>query len=252
MQRNRRAGREPGFPGARAPADLASFVLDARAMHSNAWLGLLAIALAGAAACSAEPLTPTPMDGSSGGTTGKGGTTGAGGTTGVGGNVGSTGTGGAAGGTGDGGVGAPCIGTEACAAGEVCTTEDGVCNPPPGCGPSVTCPAVCFGTCREATDVVCGAARCAAGSICCNASCGICAAPGSGCTKQLCEPPAGGGACKADGDCRVEADTCTGCDCRPLATGQALPPCAGPGARCLLDPCGGATAACVNGYCVIE
>jgi hypothetical protein len=219
------------------------------AMHAKAGLGLALIAVALATACSVEPLMPTPMDGSSGGASGRGGATGTGGTTGVG---GTTGTGGGAGGTGDAGVGTPCASTGSCSTGEVCTTEDGVCNAPPGCGPGVACPAVCYGTCRVATDVVCGAARCAAGSICCNASCGICTAPGSGCTKQLCEPPAGGGPCKSDGDCRLEADYCTGCNCRPLASGQTLPPCAGPGVRCLLDPCGGATAACVNGYCVIQ
>lgn len=217
-------------------------------MNSNAWLALALIAAA-ATACSAEPLMPGPTGGAAGSSshpqnTGTAGATGQGGTTGVGGTVGTGGT------TGDGiDAGAPCASTSSCAMGQVCTTEDGVCNAPPGCGGGVVCPAVCYGTCRPA-DIACGAARCGAGTTCCNSSCGVCVAPGGGCTLVLCDPPAGGGACTRDADCRLEADYCTGCDCRALATGQLLPPCSGPGVRCLLDPCGAATAACVNGYCV--
>jgi len=222
-------------------------------MPSNAWLGLVLIATA----CTADPLIPGQVGGSNGGagansshpvTTGNGGATGQGGTTGVGGTTGTGGT------TGDGvdAGGAPCGSTADCAKGQVCTTEDGVCNAPPGCGGGVACPRVCYGNCRHA-DVTCGAARCGAGTTCCNSSCGVCVAPGAGCTKQVCTPPAGGGACTRDSDCRLEADYCTGCDCRPLATSQSLSPCAGPGVRCLLDPCSVAgTAACVNGYCVIQ
>ena len=44
----------------------------------------------------------------------------------------------------------PCASSASCNPGEVCTTEDGECNPPPGCGPGVVCPAVCYGTCRPA------------------------------------------------------------------------------------------------------
>ena len=47
--------------------------------------------------------------------------------------------------------GAPCASTSSCDKGEVCTTEDGVCNPAPGCGPGKVCPAVCYGTCRPAS-----------------------------------------------------------------------------------------------------
>jgi hypothetical protein len=134
---------------------------------------------------------------------------------GAGGAAGVAGAGGAAGAGGSGGsAGAPCASTSSCAAGEVCTTEDGVCHAPPGCSMGVACPAVCYGTCRPAGDV--------------------------------------GGACSRDADCRVEADYCTGCDCRALATGQRVPACPGPGVRCLVDPCGGKTAACVNGGCIVQ
>lgn len=55
------------------------------------------------------------------------------------------------------------------------------------CHPRQTC---CLGTacvdgwCRP--QEACGAAVCAAGSYCCNASCGICAPLGEGCTQDLC------------------------------------------------------------------
>ena len=164
-----------------------------------------------------------------------------------------TGSGGASGSGGMGGSGgAPCASTSSCAMGEVCTTEDGVCNAPPGCAANVPCPAVCYGTCRSATDgPACGAALCLAGQVCCNSSCGICTGPNEGCTKQICVPPSGG-ACMADADCRVEADYCTGCVCAALTTGQSVPACPGPGVRCLRDPCSGAKAACVNGACVVR
>jgi hypothetical protein len=159
------------------------------------------------------------------------------------------GTGGGNGGAGGGG-GAPCASSNSCASGEVCTTEDGDCKAPPGCGPGVGCPAVCYGNCRPAKDgPACGTVRCAAGMVCCNDSCGICTPPNGGCTKQLCVPPAG--ACARDADCRLEADYCTGCDCRALATNQKLPACPGPGVACLIDPCDSKKAQCVNGACAV-
>jgi len=162
----------------------------------------------------------------------------------MGGSSGTTGAGGAGGAT-------PCASTASCAKNEVCTTEDGACNAPPGCTMGVACPAVCYGTCRPAGDgPACGATRCAAGKVCCNSSCGICTGPNEGCTKQICVPPAG--ACMTDADCRVEADYCTGCDCRALARGESVPPCSGPGVRCLRDPCSDKKAACVNGACVAQ
>ena len=176
------------------------------------------------------PDDPTGAGGSSGSTAGRGGAAGAGGAN----------------------AAVPCASTASCAMGEVCSTENGICNSPPGCSAGVACPAVCYGTCVPAADgPSCGAARCAAGMVCCNSSCGICTGPNEGCTKQICVPPAGG-ACMTNADCRVEADYCTGCDCRALATGESLPACSGPGVRCLRDPCSDKKAACVNGTCVAQ
>lgn len=129
---------------------------------------------------------------------------------------GAAGAGGGSGGTGGGasdaggGGGAPCISTTSCGKDEVCTTEDGVCKAPPGCGPGVGCPAVCYGNCR---------------------------------------PASAGGACMRDDDCQLASDYCTGCDCRALAKGETLPKCPGPGVQCLVDPCERLTAVCVNGKC---
>ena len=62
--------------------------------------------------------------------------------------------------------------------------------------------------------------------------------------------PASGKACASDVDCRLVADYCTGCDCRPLAADAPNPACAGPGVRCLADPCLNKKAACDKGRCV--
>jgi hypothetical protein len=61
---------------------------------------------------------------------------------------------------------------------------------------------------------------------------------------------ANGAACANDGDCRLFADYCTGCDCRALARGESDPTCAGPGVRCFADPCLQKKAACQKGHCV--
>jgi hypothetical protein len=75
-----------------------------------------------------------------------------GGNTGGAGGGGGAGVGGGPGGAGgsnpDGGVGQVCASSQSCPSGMTCTTEDGVCNAPPGCDPSTACPAVCYGTCR--------------------------------------------------------------------------------------------------------
>jgi hypothetical protein len=183
------------------------------------------------------------------------------------GTAGSTGSAGAGGGgrggsggsgapTQDGGVGAPCPSSESCAKDLVCSTVDGDCKAPPGCGPNVACPAVCYGTCRTATQdgggPACGPVQCGKGTVCCNDSCGICTPPGGGCTKQLCPKDPVPVACSTDSDCKVEADYCTGCDCRALGVKQSLPACPGPGVACLVDPCLNKTARCVNGGCVAQ
>ena len=140
--------------------------------------------------------------------------------TGTGGASGTSGTGGAGDGgsnpDGGAGIAAPCGSSQSCAAGLVCTTEDGVCNSPPGCGPLAACPAVCYGTCRLPSE------------------------------------DGGGPACTTDGDCKVEADYCTGCDCRALGAKQSLPACPGPGVACIVDPCFNKTARCASGGCVAQ
>jgi hypothetical protein len=141
-----------------------------------------------------------------------------------------------------------CRSSNQCGPGRYCTTEDGVCNPPPGCRPGSICPAVCFGTCQTRA-VACGPTSCPAGQVCCNASCGICTPPGGVCTQQVCEPTAG--RCRSDADCRTFSDYCTGCDCRALATTDKDPVCPGPGVQCFVDPCLNKTARCDSGRCVL-
>ncbi|HEX2569305.1 MAG TPA: protease complex subunit PrcB family protein [Polyangia bacterium] len=57
------------------------------------------------------------------------------------------------------------------------------------------------------------------------------------------------GHCQSDADCRMESDYCTGCDCRAMAQGEAMPACAGPGVRCIANPCQGRQVACRAGQC---
>jgi hypothetical protein len=93
--------------------------------------------------------------------------------------------------------------------------------------------------------VACGNVTCAAGEVCCNESCGICTAPGAGCTKQLCNdsepPPRCGGfagfTCPGFGECIDDpSDDCDpengGADCGGLCT---CPPGAGAAVLCAQD-----------------
>lgn len=85
----------------------------------------------------------------------------------------------------------PCRSSDECPKPTYCTTEDGVCNRPPGCRPGDICPAVCYGTCRVKISLppsTCGGNICPAGTFCCNASCGTCAPIGGACTQQVCLP----------------------------------------------------------------
>lgn len=143
----------------------------------------------------------------------------------------------------------PCASSAQCGPGQYCTTEDGVCNPPPGCRPGAICPAVCYGVCAP-RPVACGPTVCPAGQVCCNASCGICTPPGGVCTQQVCEPPAG--RCRTDADCRTFSDYCTGCDCRALSVCQKDPVCPGPGVQCFVDPCLNKQAVCRQGACQLR
>lgn len=106
-----------------------------------------------------------------------------------------------------------CASSNACGSAEYCTTEDGVCNAPPGCGPGQVCPALCYG---------------------------------------LCAPRPAQGSCSSDADCRTFSDYCTGCDCRALSIKDPDPTCSGPGVRCFADPCMNQAAHCTEGKCVLR
>ena len=70
---------------------------------------------------------------------------------------------------------------------------------------------------------------------------------------SACATPAESAArCKADADCRLEGDYCKGCDCRALGPGEKLPPCDGPGVRCIANPCMNKKAVCKAGACVVD
>ena len=62
--------------------------------------------------------------------------------------IGGGGAAGAGGSPGDAGSKVACMSSTQCAATQYCTTEDGVCNTPPGCTRERPCPAVCYGTCE--------------------------------------------------------------------------------------------------------
>jgi hypothetical protein len=68
-----------------------------------------------------------------------------------------------------------------------CSTEFGVCNPPPGCNPErEICPAVCYGTCEPIVPPPskrCGEIVCPQGTRCCNPLANLCVPPGFLCTQ---------------------------------------------------------------------
>ena len=136
-----------------------------------------------------------------------------------------------------------------CAAGEVCTTEDGVCNAPPGCGAAASpVPAVCYGNCRPAKDgPACGTVRCAAGMVCCNDSCGICTPPNGGCTKQICVPP--GGRVRADADCRWRRTTARAVTAARSPRTRSFPSCRARAWLASSIRAASKKAQCVNGAC---
>jgi hypothetical protein len=155
-----------------------------------------------------------------------------------------------------------CASSQSCPSGLVCSTEQGVCDAAPGCQRSgnsdalIACPAVCYGTCvpPKPAGEACGKVTCAAGEVCCNASCGICTPPNGGCVQLFCTddpPPVPTASCKVDSDCRLTADYCTGCECRAYGANQAPKACTGPTVQCLVDPCMQKTAVCVNGQCTV-
>jgi hypothetical protein len=105
-----------------------------------------------------------------------------------------------------------CASSSQCKATEYCTTEDGVCNRPPGCKPGSICPAVCYGTCQ----------------------------------------PRPTGQCSSDADCRTFSDYCEGCNCRALAQTDPDPKCSGTLVQCFVDPCLDREAFCNYGRCALR
>jgi hypothetical protein len=100
--------------------------------------------------------------------------------------------------------------------------------------------------------VLCGRNTCGAGEYCCDTACGTCAPRGASCIRGCDAGALPLPACVTSADCRVAADTCTGCDCRALGPGGVVPACDGGGVQCALDPCVNTTADCANGICVAK
>ncbi|HJL15523.1 MAG TPA: hypothetical protein RMH99_07710 [Sandaracinaceae bacterium LLY-WYZ-13_1] len=90
----------------------------------------------------------------------------------------------------------------------------------------------------------CGPTTCDPGTVCCNASCGICTGPGEGCPAIACRdagaPTDGGGSACGDGTCAVGERCCPGCApdegwCAPAGSPCPRPACpldAGVGRSC--------------------
>jgi len=91
-----------------------------------------------------------------------------------------------------------CYGDQDCGAGAHCTTSDGECLPPPGCGGGTACPAVCYGKCVMDQD------------SCTNVDCGS----GSHCEQQCTTgPTAPDGTCSPV--CVPDQNTCGTVSCPP-------------------------------------
>jgi hypothetical protein len=152
----------------------------------------------------------------------------------------------------------------------------------PKCKTGQMCPMIaCYLECNAPTP--CGPTKCGSGQYCCNESCGICAAPGEMCTDLYCDPVQHGNtcvqtqlciigyhwseakckclsdtpthgksSCTTDADCRLADDYCTSCACDALSVNDPDPACSGPGVRCLVEPCAGHTAVCLNGSCSVN
>lgn len=93
----------------------------------------------------------------------------------------------------------------------------------------------------ESAAASCATIRCREGYVCEEGRFGARCVPAP-------TPP---GACRADEDCRLEANYCTGCDCVALADGEVLPKCPGTPVQCLVDPCRQSEAQCQDGQCVV-
>jgi hypothetical protein len=110
-----------------------------------------------------------------------------------------------------------CYSSAQCRPDQVCTTEDKVCLPPPGCKPGTPCALVCTGVCRP----------------------------------RVPAPSGPGVACRSDADCRPVSNDCDGCKCLPLGPGDVAPRCAQRPVQCFVDPCWGKSAVCLRGICAL-
>jgi hypothetical protein len=113
----------------------------------------------------------------------------------IGGGGGAAGNGGSAS---DAGSKVACASTNSCAPSEYCTTEDGVCNLPPGCTPALACPAVCYGVCEPRKGV---AYDCNVSSVACD--------------RLPPECPPGQTASASDGSCYGPCVPIEQCKCSP-------------------------------------
>ncbi len=76
----------------------------------------------------------------------------------------------------------------------------------------------------------CGPSTCAKAEVCCNASCGICAAPGEGCTRELCLQPIDAGSAPVT----CGKNTCASGE---YCCNESCGVCAAPGTGCTRELC---------------
>lgn len=106
-----------------------------------------------------------------------------------------------------------CTSSANCGSTEHCSTEDGVCLPPPDCKPGQMCAEVCNGTCVPTQ-----------------------------------APPT---SCRTNADCQTLSNYCEGCRCEAGLKGAPQAPCKGHTAACLVDPCFKQQAICKDARCLL-
>ena len=61
-----------------------------------------------------------------------------------------------------------------------------------------------------------------------------------------------GSCCGAPADCRLYSNNCDQCACEALRTDEVDPVCNGNPVSCFVDPCGGKSADCQGGHCIVK
>ena len=61
-----------------------------------------------------------------------------------------------------------------------------------------------------------------------------------------------GSSCGAPADCRLYSNNCDQCSCEALRTDEVDPVCSGNPVSCFVDPCGGKSADCQGGHCIVK